>query len=108
MSKFTARQVEEAIDNHEELSWSEIAWEDYDDEVKLSIDGEDVGFEIVMSDPGGEGHGENVSLVIKVGDQLFHKSGYYASHHGTDWDGVVSEVEAYEKVTVAYRTIKSS
>lgn len=106
MSKFTAWQVEEALDNHEELSWSEIAWEDCDQET-LNIDGEEVKLSLVESDPGGEGHGEYVFLVIKVGDQLFRKEGFYASHHGTDWDGDFSEVEPKEVTVTKYVRKKS-
>lgn len=46
---------------------------------------------------GGEGGGESAYLVIGVtfpdGDSKFYmKTGYYASHYGTDWDGSFTEV----------------
>lgn len=106
MSKFTARQVEDALKDVEELDWYNLAWEDYDQET-LNIEGEEVKFSLVESDPGGEGHGEYVFLVIKVGDQLFRKEGFYASHHGTDWDGDFSEVEP-KGVTVTKYVKKKS
>lgn len=106
MSKFTARQVEDALKDGEELDWYNLAWEDYDQET-LNIEGEEVKFSLVESDPGGEGHGEYVFLVIKVGDQLFRKEGFYASHHGTDWDGDFSEVEPKEVTVTKYVRKKS-
>ena len=56
---------------------------------------------------GGEGQGDDIWVVFKVigDDRLFRKRGYYASHYGTDWDGALEEVEAFEKVVTDYRPV---
>jgi len=41
-------------------------------------------------------------MVIRIGDQLFRKEGYYASHYGYDWDGTFEEVEAKPKTITVY------
>ena len=82
--------------------WGEVHWGDVD---TLTIDGVDYPLEVVESHGGGEGDGSEVWVVFKVDGRLFRKSGYYASHYGTDWDGSLEEVEAFEKTVTDYRTI---
>lgn len=102
---FTAKQVEEALKVEAESGngwysdpFQGLAYEDSDIE-NIVLDGETYPVEVVETDPGGEGHGEYVYFILKVGEQTFKKEGYYASHHGTDWDGDFFEVESRE-VTV--------
>lgn len=45
---------------------------------------------------------DSVWIVVKVGDQLFKKTGWYASHSGHDWDGDTTEVHATEKTITVY------
>ena len=117
MTDYTVAEVKDAIDAYSvevdvhgggtytaEWDWNEVDYQDEKYNV-LILRGEKVPFEVTESDTGGEGHGEYVFIVIKVGDQLFRKEGYYASHYGTDWDGDFEEVETYEKTVTAYRAV---
>lgn len=99
---FTAKQVEDALRVAAEggNGWYSdpfqgLAYEDSDIE-SVEINGVGYPVEVVETDPGGEGHGESVYVIVKVGDQTFKKEGYYASHYGTDWDGDFFEVESRE------------
>ena len=92
--------------------WDELEWlldpnRTYGDELTpdVEVDGVTYDVEVVESDTGGEGHGEYVYVVIKVGDELFRKEGYYASHYGTDWDGRFEKVEAYVEPVTKYRRV---
>lgn len=51
---------------------------------------------------GGLDLGSEAWMVIRIGDQLFRKEGYYASHYGYDWDGTFEEVEAKPKTITVY------
>lgn len=88
----------------EDWDWGEAEYA-YKDGINIEIDGVWVPVTVVEADTGGEGHGEHVFVVIKVGNQYFKKDGYYASHYGTDWDGSFAEVEPYEKTVTDYRVI---
>jgi hypothetical protein len=66
----------------------------------------------VVVDSGHEGHGEYCELVFKLTlddgtEQYFKKVGYYASFHGTDWDGGFYEVKPTEKVVTVYPRLDS-
>jgi hypothetical protein len=104
MTDYTAAEVEAAIDAGDDAGEFE-KWYDFEDKGSkniLTLRGEEIEVETIADDCGGEGHGENVWLVIKVGDQLFEKTGYYASHYGTDWDGDFTEVHPVEKTITVY------
>lgn len=102
----TANQVEAAIkDKLAEGYYGDYFWGDLEWDVKrghltaLTIDGETLPVEFVESEEGGEGDWETeVWVVFKVGDQYFRKTGYYASHSGTEWDGPMTEVHRVKKV----------
>lgn len=101
MRKFTASEVESAL---EEAYDDYIEWDEFTETPEpLTVDGRETTVSLVEEDLGGEGHGESVYVVLKVGDQLFRKSGYYASHYGTDWDGSFEEVEPQEKTITVYK-----
>lgn len=89
---------------------AEFAWYDLEDYLygnhsALTIDGFGVLSQEVF-DTGGEGHGENVYMIFKLvndnGIHFFKKEGYYASHHGTDWDGPFSQVTPVERMVIFY------
>lgn len=115
MGTLAARDVEEAIEGRFEddledeeclENWDELEWILRRGETtNLTVNGGTYPLSVVEADTGGEGHGEYVFIVVKVGDQLFRKEGYYASHYGTDWDGRFEEVEAYEKTVTDYRKV---
>jgi hypothetical protein len=72
----------------------------------LTIRGEDVPVERLDGVPGREGGGEDIWVVIKVGDQLFRKDGYYGSGYGEDWDGgEPTEVRPVEKTVTVYESV---
>lgn len=113
---FTPKQIESAIDNYVDPEYPDDEFEasEFWDEVLgwgtgkgvLTIDGQEVPFEAVETDTGGEGHGEYVYVVFKVGDQTFKKEGSYFSHYGTDWDGPLFEVEAATKTITVWKKVK--
>lgn len=91
--------VERTEDYTQEFSWSEA-----EDMVGHTFDilG---GVTVVASDPGGEGHGENIWTVIRVDEtgQLFRIDGYYASYgEGSVYDGHLREVKAQERKVIVY------
>jgi hypothetical protein len=115
---FTVAQIQEALENNafegkgyrteewftiEDGDWYELG-DASPDTTRVTIGGEVYPVEGV-DNIGGEGQGEYAAVVFKVGDQLFRKEGYYASHYGTDWDGDLEEVEKYEKTVTAYRRV---
>lgn len=61
----------------------------------------------LVVDGGGEGSGEYCELVFQItapdgAEQIFRKEGYYASFHGTDWDGDLFEVLPVDRVVRFY------
>ena len=51
---------------------------------------------------GGMGQGDSIWVVLRIGDQLFKKEGYYASHYGSDWDGDLTEVHEVQRLVTFY------
>lgn len=45
------------------------------------------------------------SVVFKIGDRHFRKSGYYDSWEGGAWDGELEEVRPREKMITVYEAI---
>ena len=91
--------VEEEGEYESEFSWSEA-----EDRVGHMYDVLG-GVEVVASDPGGEGHGESIWVVIRVKetDQYFRNDGWYASFgEGSVYDGELYEVTPQEKTVVVY------
>lgn len=108
----TAQQVADAIDNEQikydgdteyNISSSEFFSElQYgSDSYTISIDGVDYKPEKV-DDYGGMDMGSELWVVFKIGDQLFKKSGWYASHDGSYWDGDLSEVKPVQKTITVF------
>jgi hypothetical protein len=108
-TQYTSEQVESAIgralhedfeDDPEYVDWHEA-------NEALSYGGTlstPLGEFKAVAEEGGEGQGEDIWFVFRVVDtgQLFKKSGYYASHYGTDWDGPLEEVHAVERMVTFY------
>lgn len=108
MSDYTLEEIKAATG---EYGFAEEGSEYYDEEVPewgyfptLSLRGETIPVEWV-AEAGGMDKGSYAMHVFKVGDQLFRKEGFYQSHYGYDWDGDLTEVEAYEKTVTDYREI---
>lgn len=110
MSDYTSEEIEVAVtgfynDTTEEFiegieeSWSEIAYGDGPE--TLTLRGEEVPL-VHVTQVGGQGEGENIWCVFQLGDQLFRKEGYYASHYGSDWDGDLYECEVVERTVKFY------
>lgn len=118
MSTYTAEQVEQAIESaNEDEGWYDAEYwtpagtypnwrgepvEQEDKRLKIDIDGTTEYVEYVDGKLPAEGGGEEVWVVVKVGDQLFRKDGYYASHYGTDWDGNFYTVTAQVREVTFY------
>lgn len=99
-------KFEKTTDYDPEFSWSEFE-EALEIGKPLTIPGLGVITPLVV-DGGGEGSGEHCEIVFKVTtEQYFKKNGYYASFHGTDWDGEFFEVQPTEKVVTVYPRIES-
>lgn len=108
MTDYTAREIDDAVialqdedaDYYdEESTWGSIA---YGDGPKaLPLRGQMVPLVLVKQE-GGQGQGDEIWCVVKIGDQLFRKEGYYASHYGSDWDGDLYECEAVARVVTFY------
>lgn len=109
----TAHDVEYAINSDEGIRyesdpeslidsgefWSELKYES--DRYSVVVDGVEYKATHVES-RGGMDQGSDIWVVFRLGDQLFKKSGFYASHYGTDWDGPLVEVKPVEKTVTVF------
>lgn len=108
MTTYTAAEVLDALSETDlyEDGWSEIAWvldktrKNYTQRT-ITIQGADVPVEVVATDDGGE-YGFETFVILRVGSQMFRKTGYYRSHYGNDWDGPFVEVVEAEKTITVY------
>lgn len=89
---------EEAPELLEEDGWTELAGN------RVVLNGVTYDIEEVDS-TGGMDEGSNATVTLKIGDQYFRKSGYYASHYGYDWDGDFEEVHPVQKSITVYESI---
>jgi len=109
---FTAAEVLEALEDHLENG---DGWGEYEVYIpaanpvdpgsfaplKITLRG--VEYEVKEVDrTGGMDEGSGLSSTIQVGSQFFRKSGYYASHYGSDWDGDFREVRPVTKTVTVY------
>lgn len=103
MSCVTGSEVEDALKATDEyFYWSDLAYEDFDFD-SLIIHGVSYPFEVVSSRGGEEGDWDiDTFIIMRVGDQVFRKTGHYQSHVGSDWDGPVEEVFPVEKTITAW------
>lgn len=84
MSDFLDKLEHHLAEDYYEFAWGNIG--DTEEVPGLGL------VELVSSEPGGEGHGEHIYFVVKVGHRYLKKTGYYASYAGSDWDGPFTEV----------------
>jgi hypothetical protein len=94
---YTAAEVEPKLGR---IGWGELEYGEH----SIILRGKSVPVTHTESF-GGEGQGEKRWVVVKIGDQLFKKDGYYASHYGTDWDGPFREVNQVEKTVTVYEPV---
>lgn len=123
---YTAREVQQALENHTwtfgttsyDENWrvipgktetytAEFEWFEAEDSVGqvYNVLG---GVKVVDSDPGGEGHGENIFIVFQAveTDQYFRIDGYYASYgDGSLYDGDMYEVRPFEKTVTDWAKV---
>ena len=107
MTDYTTAEIDDAIASSEDgiyneetdtydgsvPCWEELSWSDKGGKkFEITLRGEKVEGEVAAAQGGCEGGGESIWCVVKVGDQFFKKTGYYASHYGTEWDGDVKIV----------------
>lgn len=99
MSDYTIAEIKAVFGEH----WDFLA--DCSDGFKQEVilRSETVEAEKIASDEGGEGHGEDIWVVVKAGTQLFEKCGYYRSHYDSEWDGLLTEVKPVEKTITVYQ-----
>lgn len=101
MSDYTTAEILAAIGDGDDGYTDSGSWYELEDAETIILRGETVA----VTHPaqfGGEGQGDDIWFVIGIGDQFFRKSGYYASHYGTDWDGAFEEVRPVEKTVTVY------
>lgn len=105
MSDYTADEVAAAVDAHDSLDWHDMGDAGYGASPgpwAVILRGSP---EVVTREGGqapAEGGGEDVSVVIGIGTQFFRKTGWYASHNGTDWDSSLTEVRPEEKTVTTW------
>lgn len=107
MTKLAASDVEAAIEALEDIDgyWGELEWALRDRDT-LEVNGESYPISIVSEEHGGEGSWDTETfIVVRVGDQLFRKTGHYRSHYGDDWDGPFREVEAVQRLVDDYKEV---
>lgn len=103
MDKFTASQVEAAIDA--QFGYESEFYEEIDEEGTFLTQLDAHAYK-VAGEGGYEGDGDYMDVVFRVSDQLFRKQGFHNSWDSNDWDGNLEEVESYEETVVKYRAKK--
>jgi hypothetical protein len=103
MSDYTRTEVNRAVEVSAAANEGDCGWDfiGYGEDVTLTLRGEEVPVEYIARH-GGMGEGDDIWVVFRLGTQLFKKSGYYASHYGTDWDGDLNEVNVVERMVTFY------
>jgi hypothetical protein len=102
MSDYTIAEVIDVIEAPEEDGGLDGDWYALERRYQsLTLRGEVVQV-VPVENFGGEGKGDDTWVVFQLGTQLFRKSGYYASHYGTDWDGPLEEVRPVQKMVTFY------
>ena len=119
---YTAKAVEAALAEHFEdadESWYEAeewrengrTWEEgkglvpADTRLKLTIDGTEELVEFKDGKMPAEGGGEEIWVVVQIGEQFFRKDGYYMSHDGAYWDGDLHEVKPETRPVTFYESV---
>jgi hypothetical protein len=117
---YTAKAVEAAFAEHFEdadESWYEAEnWvrdrQEYypvrqvvDGRLQLTIDGTVTLVEYKDGKMPAEGGGEEIWVVVKIGNQYFRKDGYYMSHDSAYWDGDLHEVAPEVRSVTFYESV---
>lgn len=106
---FTATEVEDILNTFGETEDYEENYDDYGDiwsqfgYEKTAMNVPVLGEVTVEDSHMGDGDGSEMWLVIRVGDQLFRKTGRYSSWGESGFDGTLYEVEPYTKSVTFYR-----
>lgn len=116
MSDYTATEIQAAVEAIEEDENSEYyyagtseIWEGISDGnglKELVLRGETVPVTRVDGKRGRGGGGEDIFVVVQVGDQFFEMPGYYGSEAGETWDGKLYEVRPEQKTITVYEVKK--
>lgn len=105
-SRYVFDENNQIVVDHVEEFQHEFSWIEAEDKSDGYVwEGTGVGdVEKVASEPGGEGHGEDIWVVVRTIDtgQLFRMNGWYASYDGSNYDGELYEVRAQERTVVVY------
>jgi hypothetical protein len=91
------------VEGTEDVTY-EFSWSEAEDSVGHVYDVLG-GVEVVQSDPGGEGHGENIHIVVRVNEtgELFRIDEFYSSYgDGSVYDDRLRVVNAYERTVIVY------
>lgn len=112
MSTLSTKEIEHAFEEYTD-DWGDSSWSalvEYLDNWRGENDWKQVGgvglVRLAASQTGGEGEGEYCYLIFELEDgRFFRKEGYYASFHGTDWDGYFCEVAPAERVITVYEPV---
>lgn len=97
---YTGKEIQDAVDAAD----VDLDGWDWGYTKSLFLDGEETAIKWI-AETGGMDEGSNASVVFQIGNQMFKKEGYYASHYGYDWDGDLFEVESYVRQVDDFRPI---
>lgn len=78
--------------------WGDFDWRAKNNDNQVTIDGTTYPVEFVEFGPDHADYDSSSALfvVFRVGDETFRKFGYYQSHYGSEWDGLIERVRAQE------------
>lgn len=85
---------EDELESEEHVWWGEFSGR--------GTDVEGLGAVTEVDSGGGMDEGSNLFTVLEIGTRFFRKSGYYASHDGSYWDGSFKQVRPREKLITVY------
>ncbi len=115
MPDYSTSEIEEAVTNGETLDrwglsvggWERLSEANIGSLHAHTIRGELVDIEKVGGKGPRAGGGrfeavDDVSVIIRVGDQYFEKCGYYSSYDSTRWDGRLHQVRLVVKTVTVY------
>ncbi|AXK86570.1 hypothetical protein SAMN05421776_11716 [Nocardia farcinica] len=105
--------IEAKLSGYED-GYGDVGWFYWDDVAVATetVDVPGLGAVKVIESFGGEGQGDSAYLIFQVQDsdnpyrmRFFRKNGYYASFHGTDWDGGFYEVRPMKHWVTVYEKV---
>lgn len=90
---FTAKQLEDAINNDKDLYWEDLDYGTH----SVEINGIEYNIEFIEENERGEWDFDTF-VILKVNGRTFKKTGHFRSHYGNYWDGPFAEVVRGERV----------